>query len=113
MFAANHTGGSLVYPLIFDNPADDEAFNNIEHTFMLGDALKISPVLDSSSNPSSGNSTHFKSYFPAAAGIWRDIYNFSNSIDSQGQYFDLERKSGQTKVHLKPGKVVPLQKATA
>jgi alpha-glucosidase (family GH31 glycosyl hydrolase) len=46
MFSANYTGGTVVYPLIFDYPADDEAFKNIESTFMLGDALKISPVLD-------------------------------------------------------------------
>lgn len=32
-------------PLFFDNPGDDNAFNNIEDTFMIGDALKISPCL--------------------------------------------------------------------
>lgn len=47
MFATNYTGGQLVYPLIYDYPEDDECFNNIETTYMLGDAIKVSPRVDS------------------------------------------------------------------
>lgn len=106
MFAANYTGGSVVYPLLFDNPSDAEALNNIEETFMLGDSLKISPVLNSSKT-----STHFKAYFPE--GLWYDVFNFSSFINAtgSGQYFDLERKPNQTQVHLKPGKLIPFQPA--
>lgn len=94
MYLANYTGSSMLYPLIFDNPDDDEAVNNIEETFMLGDSLKISPVLNS--NASVNNATTFKSYFPE--GVWRDVYNYSNVVNStgKGQYFELERKWGQT-----------------
>lgn len=80
MFSANYTGGTVVYPLFFDNPTDDESLNNIEQTFMLGDSLKISPVLDSKAKPTSGNATHFKSYFPE--GVWRDIFDYSSFINS-------------------------------
>jgi len=106
MFAANYTGGTVTYPLFFDSPHDDETFNNVESTYMLGDSLKISPVLDSNS---SANSTEFSSYFPQ--GIWRDVYNYSNVINASagGAYFNLTRKYGETQVHLRPGKVLPLQ----
>lgn len=39
-------GGSLIRPLFFDYPTDDNCFNNIEDTYMLGDAIKVSPVLE-------------------------------------------------------------------
>ena len=78
MFSANYTGGTVVYPLIFDNPADDEAFKNIESTFMLGDALKISPVMDYSY----GNRTNFTSYFPE--GVWRDVFDYSKVVNATG-----------------------------
>jgi len=52
MFACNYTGGSLVYPLYFDYSDDENALLNIEQTFMLGDALKISPVLSADSSQS-------------------------------------------------------------
>jgi len=105
MFAANYTGGTVTYPLFFDSPDDDETFNNVESTYMLGDSLKISPVLDSDSI---SNSTVFESYFPQ--GVWRDIFNYSNVIDASagGAYFNLTRKAGETQVHLRPGKVLPI-----
>jgi len=75
MFAANYTGGSVTYPMFFDSPDDNETFNNIEATYMLGDALKISPVLMSNAT---SNETH-SSYFPQ--GIWRDVFNYSNVVN--------------------------------
>ena len=42
----NFYGGPLVYPLFFDYPLDDNCFSDIEHTYMLGDAIKVSPVLE-------------------------------------------------------------------
>ena len=46
MYKVYLKGGALVYPLFFDYPEDDQCFERIEDTFMLGDALKVSPVLD-------------------------------------------------------------------
>ena len=45
MFAKNYTGGQLVYPLLYDYPEDDTCLDNIESTYMLGDSIKVSPVL--------------------------------------------------------------------
>ena len=94
MFMANYTGGTVAYPLFFDSPDDDETFNNVEATFMLGDSLKISPVL--TSNASAAGSTEFESYF--TQGIWRDVYNYSNVVNASlgGAYFNLTRKYGET-----------------
>jgi len=46
MFATNYTGGQLLYPLLYDFPEDDVTLSNIEDTYMLGDAMKISPRID-------------------------------------------------------------------
>lgn len=59
MFARNYTGGQLVYPLLYDFPEDDNCLENIEDTYMLGNAIKVSPVLTAQ-----GNETTFDSYFP-------------------------------------------------
>ena len=69
MFAANYTGGQLVYPLLYDFPEDDECLKNIENTYMLGDAIKVSPRIDPAQEDN--NLTTFKSYFPK--GVWRDL----------------------------------------
>jgi len=58
MYKVYREGGALVYPLFFDYPEDDKAFDVNEDTFMLGDAIKVSPVLDK------GVINTFKSYFP-------------------------------------------------
>jgi len=78
MFAANYTGGQLVYPLLYDYPEDDECLNNIDNTYMLGDAIKVSPRVDPSQE--NNNKTTFKSYFPK--GVWTDINNFLITINA-------------------------------
>ena len=59
MFEASKFGGSFWRPLFFEFPEDDDALDDIEHTFMLGRALKITPIL----KPESESST-VSSYFP-------------------------------------------------
>ena len=73
MFAVNYTGGQLVYPLLYDFPEDDEALNNIEDTYMLGDSMKVSPRINPKNE--NNNMTTFKSYFPL--GVWRDLNNWT------------------------------------
>jgi len=107
MFATNYTGGQLVYPLLYDYPEDDECLNNIESTYMLGDAIKVSPRIDPKQE--NNNMTTFKSYFPQ--GIWRDLHNWSQSINASagGAYFNLTKVDGQTPIHMKAGKIIPQQ----
>jgi alpha-glucosidase (family GH31 glycosyl hydrolase) len=46
MYSVFREGGALIRPLFFDYPTDDKTFDNVDNTFMLGNALKVSPVLD-------------------------------------------------------------------
>lgn len=107
MFAVNYTGGQLVYPLLYDFPEDDEALNNIEDTYMLGDSMKISPRINPKNE--NNNMTTFKSYFPQ--GVWRDLNNWTQSVNASmgGMWVDLPKMEGSTHVHLKEGKIIPQQ----
>ena len=71
---------------------------------MLGDSIKVSPVLDNSTDP------EFSSYF--TQGVWRDLFDFKNVVNASqgGDYFNLTRKNA-TQIHLKEGKVLPVQAA--
>lgn len=76
MYKVYYEGGSLVKPLFFDYPNDDNCFTNIEHTFMLGESIKVSPVLEKNVT---GNYT---AYFPA--GKWADLNMWNVIITSTG-----------------------------
>ena len=67
MYLVHREGGSLVKPLFFDYPYDDECFVDTEQSFFLGDSVKVSPVL-------TANATNYSVYFPA--GTWADLGNF-------------------------------------
>lgn len=45
LYRTYRVGGAIVRPLIFDNPTDTQTYNNVEETYMLGDSIKVSPVL--------------------------------------------------------------------
>ena len=45
MYLSYRVGGSVVKPMFFDYPQDDKCFTDIEHTYMLGDSIKVSPIL--------------------------------------------------------------------
>jgi len=91
MFAANYTGGQLVYPLLYDYPLDAQALNeNIENTFMLGDAIKVSPVL----TPKVNDTATFESYFPE--GKWYNLNNWKDFVNTSqgGRNHTLNRVDG-------------------
>jgi alpha-glucosidase (family GH31 glycosyl hydrolase) len=47
LFESSKSGRTCFDPLLFHFPEDNEVYKNIEHTFLVGDALKVSPVLES------------------------------------------------------------------
>lgn len=53
-------GSAVVRPHFYDFPNDDECFNNPEHTYMLGDSIKVSPVLTQGLK----DGDKYKVYFP-------------------------------------------------
>lgn len=103
MFSTNYTGGQLVYPLLYDFPEDDNCLDNIENTYMLGDSIKVSPLMASMAE----NQTTFESYFPQ--GVWRDLNDWTKVINTSdaGMNVTLNKTVGQTEIHLKSGKVIP------
>ena len=103
MYLSHANGGSLVKPLFFDYPTDDQCFTQFaqESTFMLGDSVKVSPLLE---NKQDGDT--YQAYFPA--GAWVDIYNTSNVIQStDGIVANLPVYSTQTNIHQKSGTIMP------
>ena len=48
MYKVYREGGSIVRPLFFDYPEDDNCFGDtVDNTYLFGDAIKVSPVLNS------------------------------------------------------------------
>jgi len=45
MFEYSINGGALVRPLFYDYPKDEATYATVDNTFMLGDAIKVTPVL--------------------------------------------------------------------
>ena len=60
LYAVSEDGGTCFDPLLFHYPEDDQTFNKIEHSFIFGNALKISPVFDYETS----QGQYFESYFP-------------------------------------------------
>lgn len=96
---ASQNGQTCFDPLLFHFPTDDNVFEETEHSFIVGDALKVSPVL------AAGVQT-FKSYFPA--GSWVSMLNFATIITSEeGEWIELHSSEGGVQVHLRPGYMIP------
>lgn len=100
MYKVYREGGSIVRPLFFDFPNDDNCFIDdvTDSTFLLGDAIKVSPVLTASS-------VMYDSYFPK--GQWADLNNYNVKVNSTGQNVTLNASDTATNVHLKAGKIIP------
>lgn len=103
LFKVNQEGGSCVDPLMYHYPNDDTNFasNNTEHTFLVGDAIKVTPVLKS-------NVDEVLSYFPN--GRWVSLRNFSMFEEANstlgGEWRGLATDNG-INAHLRPGYMIP------
>lgn len=73
---ASESGQTCFDPLFFHYPTDNETFENIEHSFIYANALKVTPVLKA-------NATTVKSYFPE--GNWVSVNNLSEVVVSDCQ----------------------------
>jgi alpha-glucosidase (family GH31 glycosyl hydrolase) len=60
--------------LFFKFPGEDETFKDVEHSFIFGDSLKISPVLEQISTPD----FTVKTYFPK--GRWVNMNNYTDIV---------------------------------
>ena len=67
LFEAYKYGGSCFDPLLYYFPTDDNVYEDIESTFIVGGALKVTPILKALGV----NDTTMEAYFPA--GTWVNI----------------------------------------
>lgn len=73
LYEVSQNGGTCFDPLFFHYPDDDECFENIEASFIVGSALKVSPIL-------TPGVTTYEAYFPN--GTWVSMSNFADIIDT-------------------------------
>ena len=97
-------GGTCFDPLLLHYPHDDAVFavNQTEHTFLVGDAIKVTPVLEY-------GATSVQSYFPN--GQWVDLRTFKIQTAQaakpfKGTMMTLDGTKG-INAHLRPGYMVP------
>lgn len=102
-------GGTLVRPLFFEFPEDEGAYKAYEHTFMVGSALKVTPVL----SPSSKHKGKIQSYFPANTRFI-SLNDFKTIINQgpTGKNLTLDTSLDYAIVHMKEGTIIPYQNTT-
>lgn len=98
---AHTTGAPYMRPLFFTFPEDKQTWT-INHQFMLGDALLVSPVLHE-------NTTSVKAYFPR--GVWYDLFGVTNPIQASehGVWEELPTPMDAINVHFRAGSIIPMQ----
>jgi alpha-glucosidase (family GH31 glycosyl hydrolase) len=72
LFDATQSGQTCFDPILFHYPTLDQAFENTEHTFIVGNALKVSPVLEA------GVKTTYEAFFPN--GRWVSMKKYSDVL---------------------------------
>jgi hypothetical protein len=77
-------------------------YTDIEHTFMVADAVKVSPVLEALS----GNDSTYQSFFPRGRWVDLDTYEVTEVTNPEGQIFNLTAAITVRK-HLRPGGIIP------
>lgn len=102
-------GNTCFDPMLFHYPDQNNSYSNIERSFIVGDALKVSPVTWKQPE----NVTTYESWFPQ--GKWVNMNNFSdiiNANETNGTLADLKYPAEIVNVHLRPGYIVPRQANT-
>ena len=89
---------------MFHYPTIDNAFYDIESTFIIGDALKVSPVLQAMNGE-----TEYSVFFPK--GSWVSMKNLNDVVvveNENGENVTLTAPDDTVNVHLRPGYIVPV-----
>lgn len=67
LYEASTYGGTCVDPLFFHYPYSKDVHESDDHTFMVGGAIKVSPILEALED----QQHEFEAYFPA--GEWVNL----------------------------------------
>lgn len=102
-------GGSLIRPLFFEFPKDENTYSGYEHSFMVGDAIKVTPQL----RPKEISKQQVSSYFPKNSRfISLNDFTTISLGGSTGLNKTISDSLDYTIVHLKDGKIIPYQNTT-
>lgn len=89
MYEVSANGGTCFDPLFFHFPQDENTYKDYSSSFIVANAIKVSPVLDPMQDPV--NQKTYKAYFPK--GRWVSLNNYASIIDSTGDFYDLDAQS--------------------
>lgn len=103
LYEISEDGGSCIDPLFYHFPADENTYHNVSQTFMFGNNIKVSPVLEELGP----DAVSFKSYFPK--GTWVSLTDYSSIVESKGEMIELSATKSTVHSHAKPGSVVIVQ----
>ncbi len=99
---ATETGVGLVRPLVYDYPDDPQAANNVE-SWMYGDSLLVSPVVQAGQTAKS-------IYLPV--GVWRDYFRGTVYAGGQTVSYPVDAATWRDiPLFVKQGAIVPTQDA--
>ena len=111
-FETSLYGGTFFKPLFYEFTADTKAYDYSDTSFMLGSAVKVTPLLDLSQNVS------FEAYFPNAD--WYNVFTGHRDItyiagQQIGFFIQLPcgLKPPVLNVHLRGGFVIPMGASAA
>jgi alpha-glucosidase len=102
LYEVNQNGGSCIDPLFYHFPTDDNVYSNYSKTFIYGNSIKVTPVLEEMGM----DATVFKSYFPK--GDWVSLTDYS-IIHSNGEMVELSANQSKVHSHMMPGSVIGIQ----
>eukprot|EP00644_Phytophthora_capsici_P001942 jgi/Phyca11/107843/e_gw1.14.9.1 len=105
-YEAHCSGSPVVRPLSFEFP-DDKNARDIEHQYLLGPALMVSPVVHE-------GAISVEVYFPDTH--WYDAHNGKLALDSaagNNRRVSLLTPLPKLQIHLRAGYIVPTQRALA
>jgi alpha-glucosidase (family GH31 glycosyl hydrolase) len=105
LFEVSMNGGTLIKPMFALYPTDPDAYFDLEQDFMVGDAIKVSPLL--------ADAKTYTSYFPGETGeAWVNIFNFAD-IQQIGDAKLNQRNTltpgAHVNAYIRPGAIIAMQ----
>ena len=81
-------------------PNDDNLFKDIESTFIVGGAIKVTPILQQ-------GAVTVNAYFPIS-GFWVNLADYKEVIDASVTSVNVALKDKKVaNTHLRPGTMIP------
>lgn len=86
LFEASKWGSTCFDPLFYHYPEDENTYKDVESTFIVANAIKVSPVISAGVK----ENNEYMSYFPA--GAWTSLIEEGITVSSVGESKKLKAK---------------------